>query len=120
MARAFAIQYNHRFNVKPASKFGEITYLYTDSSSPPMANPQVILEETMERLDRFNFNPKVDFVIFSGTIINVTLFVTAVMLLYGEAKLLCYDAVTHSYFERHIRDINEEETATAPNKSATV
>lgn len=103
MTRAFAIQFNSRFNLKPAEKFGEVTYLYTDKV-PPIVTPQVVVEEVIERLEHFSFDPDKDFVVLSGSTVNVVLFVAAAILAYEKIKLLIYDPKRNVYYEREIRD----------------
>ena len=106
MTRAFAVQFNNRFNLKPAAKFGEVTYLYTDKV-PPVSTPQVVIEEIISRLEHFAFDPSKDFIVLSGATVNVVLFVAAAVLAYEKIKLLMYDPVRHLYYEREIRDPEE-------------
>lgn len=109
MARAFVISYNPHYNVKPAAKFGEITHLFTDVKSLSNNNPQGALEEIIERLDKFGFDPKIDFIVLSATGWNLAMFFAAALLTYGEIKTLSYDAKRNIYYERIVKDPTPEE-----------
>jgi hypothetical protein len=108
MARVFGIQYNAHYNWKPTKAFGDLNYIFTDKT-PEISNPQKFIEEVQLRLENFSFDPKTDFIVLTGTTNNVCLFICSAMLAYGEIRLLLFDSVRNSYYERLIKDPAPEE-----------
>ena len=107
MARAFSITVNSKYDLRPIKKYGDVMYLYTDMQHPPINNPQRMLDDCIERLENFGFDPKVDFIIMTGAVVNVALFVAAAFVQYGTLKLLMYDPRTNKYYERQIEEDSE-------------
>ncbi len=99
-ARVFIVEPNPRFNTSDTTKWGEITYL-----SPVSVNPldvQKTFEWLDERLAATNFDPSHDHIAISGSLLMVTLALTACALRFGTLSLLVFDARSGAYIQRKL------------------
>lgn len=98
-------RFDHRRNLEP---FGECVFVF-DKRTPSLFSTEEFVEGIREELKKLKYDPDVDYIAFSGSVIAVALFYGTVMDEYGTARCLLFDANRDEYCERVIESIWDEE-----------
>jgi hypothetical protein len=103
MTRAFMVQPG-RDDVSRARRFGEVTYLFGASDRRPPIWSDEFQAELAERLRARGYDPDVDYVVMTGHLATVALFVSAVHAAWpgSRPQALFYDKAQEDYVQRRL------------------
>lgn len=104
MARTFVVSLNDKYDLRGLKKFGDLIFLYTDKQAIHVNNPNALMADNIERLERFDFDPDKDFIVLVGTLASASFFMCAALIEYRKIKVLIYDARAGKYFERLVAE----------------
>jgi hypothetical protein len=101
-ARVFVFEHV-RQDLSNARDFGTVTYLFDNKRARSRIFDCVAVQaEILRALQDENYNPKVDLLCITGHLIPMTLLVAAVVCEYGAPRVLYFDTLQKTYFERTI------------------
>lgn len=118
--RVFLIAENQRFNTQAAEAFGKRVFLF-EGREPNPFDVEKLQIEVLRRLVKHWFNPKLDYIVLTGSSVQTALFLGIVAGEYlnkSSIRILIFDARSDSYQSKRVnqRPYQSEIRALLPEK----
>lgn len=92
-----------RVNVGSCREFGELTMLFKRGERTPSIWSRELAEEALTRLESFDYDPRVDYLLVAGNMVTMIKVAAALAASCDcEVKALCYDAASGQYVEQDL------------------
>ena len=101
-SRAFVLEPCSRLDVSPASKFGEIEYIFQKNDGRPSIWTEEFAQAAMKKLKACGYDPAIDFIIIAGRIIPMIKLIAALAAEYQNVRVLFHDAIERDYVHQTI------------------
>lgn len=92
MSRVFILEPCQQFPVDGAAEFGEVVYMYDKHFQHPPPLSPTLGPALLDKLVEYRFNPKVDYIVATGKMIQLFTLAAVVASKYGKFRALCFDA----------------------------
>lgn len=108
MARVFLVEHPRaHIDVKKAEKFGQLTYIFAlNDRRASVFAVNAFVVDALDRLENASFAPEEDSICIAGSMIPVTMIVSAMLYLYGCISVLLYDSRAGEYVRQEINAQN--------------
>ncbi len=98
MARVFLPEQSKDFNLKDASRYGDIAFLSDHRLNP--FNPIQLAEDFVRSLKQVNFDPNKDYICMTGKTLILSVMFAVVCSRHKKFNILIFDARNSTYAER--------------------
>ena len=117
--RVFAAQRNSRYDMTAAENYGQVIYLIDGHVHPMQLD--IMVDQILEGLRSNRFNPLYDYVVLSGHLAIVPIFLATICRLYwrDRIRVLLFDSKTSEYVCR-VLDLSEKIGETVERKTRVV
>lgn len=101
-ANIFVLEANGRQNID-VSEYGNLMFLF-DHKNPRSSiwETESVANEICEALERCGYDPAIDYVCLTGTMIPLAIFIATVTAEYGRFRALLFDARERNYVFREL------------------
>lgn len=96
MARVFIAERNPRYDIRAATRYGDVVAITEDRLNP--FNTVDFVEQVRNGLS--NFDPDRDYFCMTGQSLTISMALSVLIEMYGHARLLLFDARNSTYSER--------------------
>lgn len=100
--KVFVLFEDTKKDVSDAGRFGEITYVYPTNEPHPKVWTNSFVQDMLKRLSDLQFNPEVDYVVVSGTVVPLVLLLTRLARDYQTLNMLLYDSSVDEYIHKAV------------------
>lgn len=125
MSRVFMLAPSDRIDVRRASRYGEITYLYDRGEQRASIWDPMYVVEAIDRMRDMGYDPRRDYVLVAGSTAPLVMFTAALATRYKNPAALFYDLPTGEYVVKslgliHSVHIDKEHVTYEPGTVPTV
>lgn len=92
-------------NLHNAAEFGDVVYLTGATSSndrPSLFDTGLLTSMMLKQLQSINYDPDVDIIATTGSILAVCILIATVASFYGRFESLCFNAKNSAYIQRRL------------------
>lgn len=104
-ANVFAFEQT-RQDLDGAAEYGQVHYLFQPNSGrnsrSSIWDTENIAEEIIAALNKCNYDPAIDYICISGSIVPLAIYIATVTAEYGRFKALLFDAKDRNYVCREL------------------
>lgn len=109
-SRVILVEPNPRYDLTAAEEFGDIVYLSKTIMTP--FNTADLIRTVKERLVAMDYDPETDYVCMTGYSLTVAMFLAVAVRMFGEVKIVMFDARNSTYKERRFNTVTGDQNET--------